>query len=498
MTHRLPLHLLLFLAALLLPLAAPAQTPLAQEDEDFLRFVDAAAELYYELQSSYVEDIDRREVLESALEGMIRPLDEHSQYMTPDILDQLNRDTSGTFSGIGIHISMRQGLPTVIAPIPGTPAAKAGLLPWDRIIEIDGESAEELDLLTVVDKITGPEGTLVELTVFRSGETEPLLFTIERGRIEIESVYHQMLDDSVGHIRIARFSENTAAHFAAAFDDLKAKGAKALVIDVRFNTGGLLREAIDLTDLFVPKGQIIVSTKGRNGRQNREYLADHDATITMPMAVLVNEGTASASEILAGALQDHGLATIIGPEGKNTFGKGSVQTVMTLDNPIEVTEAGNPRNSALRLTTAKYYTPSGRTIHHLGISPDLYVRIPDGHLRNLLQRGLLGDPSVTSSPDEETEPFFDLELEAARRHLRDELGVETPALDDDITLVVTTREEFEKKRDELLVKLTEAEALLESVAPDCPDYPEARAMRTEARWLRRALEPEKQENGEEE
>ncbi len=361
------------------------------EDEEFYRFVDVAAEVYSEIKNKYVEEVDSRTVLEGALSGMFRALDEHSQYMNPDMLKSLERDTSGEFSGIGIHISKRQGLLTVISPIPGSPAAEVGLQPWDRIIEIEGETTEGMDLSDAVKKLTGPSGTKVTFKVYRAGEKEPLEFTVTRQRMEIESVHSKMLENNIGYVRLTRFSENTTRDVRRALLEMKSQGMEGLIIDLRYNTGGLLKEAIDTADLFVDKGEMVVSTKGRMTNQNREYRSENEPICRLPLFVLVNEGSASASEILAGAIQDHRLGVILGPAGKNTFGKGSVQTISELYHTMTNDDDGNPMESAMRLTTAKYYTPSGRTIHHIGITPDIGVPLTRKHELELQRHGLIGD-----------------------------------------------------------------------------------------------------------
>ncbi|MBI1292025.1 PDZ domain-containing protein [bacterium] len=393
----------LVVALMLVGMRLDAAPKTDSDNEEFVRFIDVSAEVYREIRGKYVDDVEGRKVLEAALQGMFTALDEHSQYMDPRTLDSLNKDTGGNFSGIGIHITQRQGLLTVIAPIPGSPSQAVGLLPWDRIIEIEGETTEGMTLQDAVDKLTGPSGTQVTIKVFREGEPEPLEFTITRATIKIESVASQMLESNIAYIRIVRFSESTTADMRRAFLDLKAQGATSLVLDLRFNTGGLLREAIEVSDLFLPKHEIIVSTNGRLKSQKREYRAVEDPIITMPTFVLVNEGSASASEIVAGALQDHKRAVIIGPKGKNTFGKGSVQTIEQLRHSLYDDEDGNPKASAIRLTTARYYTPSGRTIHHIGITPDIGIPLPKNHERDLLRHGLLGDTTIPTTADEQPE-----------------------------------------------------------------------------------------------
>lgn len=373
----------------------------AADDEEFLRFVDVAAEVYSEIRGKYVDEVKSRDILDGALAGMVSRLDEHSQYMDPSMLDSLNKDTGGEFGGIGIHITVRQGLLTVIAPIPGSPSAALGIMPWDRIIEIDGKTTESMPLPDAVEKLTGPPGTKVKVKIYREGETEPLEFEITRAIIKVNSIHSRMLEDNIGYLRIARFSDNTTVDMRRALLELKSQGMKALILDMRYNSGGLLREAIEVSNLFVPRHEMIVSTKGRLRSQNKEYRATEDPIINLPTFVLVNEGTASASEIVAGALQDHHLAVIIGPAGKNTFGKGSVQTIETLRHTMYDDDNGNPKDSALRITTAKYYTPSGRTIHQIGITPDIGIPLTVAQERDLLRHGLYGDTMIPLTKEEE-------------------------------------------------------------------------------------------------
>lgn len=415
----------------------------ASEDEDFLRFVDVAAEVYNEVRGKYVDEVKSKDVLEGALQGMFSRLDEHSQYMDPSTLENLNKDTGGEFGGIGIHITMRQGLLTVIAPIPGSPSAALGVMPWDRIIEINGETTENMPLQDAVDKLTGPPGTKVKVKIFREGETQPLEFEITRAIIKIDSVYNKMLEDKIGYLRISRFSETTGVDARKGLLEMKAEGMKALILDLRYNSGGLLRESIEISNLFVAKHEMIVSTKGRLRSQNREYRATEDPMITgMPIFVLVNEGSASASEIVAGALQDHHLAVIVGPAGKNTFGKGSVQTIEPLRHSMYDDKDGNPKDSALRLTTARYYTPSGRTIHHIGITPDIGIPLTVDQERALLRHGLLGDTAIPMTQEEK-------EAEDAAKEKKS-LNIDQEAPQESIQ--VNTKEEpakeEEKKSDE--------------------------------------------------
>ena len=373
-----------------------------KKEEDFYKYADIFTEVYTEINKKYVDDVDARKLFEGALQGMFLSLDNHSQFMSPDSLEQLNKDTEGEFSGIGIHITLKDNVLTVIAPIPGSPAAKLGIQSWDRIIEIEGESTEGITLVEAVKKLTGPPGTEVSITIYRKGVSEPLHFTITRANIKIDSVYHRKIGDKIGYIRLAKFSDQTAEDVKKSLLTLMKQDVEGLIIDVRFNTGGLLKEVVDISDYFVPKGKTIVSTKGRLASQNQVYKSLNDPICELPIEILVNRGSASASEILTGAIKDHNLGVVIGPKGESTFGKGSVQTIEVLENTIEWDENNNPKPCGIRLTTAKYYTPSGKTINKVGIKPDIGVDLPEGNQTELASRGLLGDPDMN-------EPALDME-----------------------------------------------------------------------------------------
>jgi carboxyl-terminal processing protease len=364
------------------------------DDDQFWEFTAMFSEIYNEVQNKYVEEVDSKKLFEGALQGMFLTLDPHSQYMDPDSYSQLEKDTEGAFSGVGLHITIRDGVLTVIAPIPGSPAAKAGVRPWDRIVEIDGKKTEGISIMDAVKKLTGPEGTTVTIKVYREGESDFLTFTLVRKNIKVDSVYYKMLDDKVGYARIAKFSDSTSRDLRKAIEFFKEKNAKGIILDLRFNAGGLLKEAIEVSNLFLPKGKIIVSTKGRMKNQNQEFRAENDPVTDLPMIVLVNRSSASASEIVAGALKDHKRAIIMGPKGTRTYGKGSVQTIEEISHSFEKDENGNYRPAAIRLTTAKYYTPSGISIDKIGVTPDVAVELPKGHEVDLLRHGLYGDPSM--------------------------------------------------------------------------------------------------------
>lgn len=313
------------------------------------------------VEKNYVEEVKQKKLIDEAVNGMIKSLDPHSAYLTPDQYKELQVDTSGTFGGLGIVISMQNDQLTVVSPIEDTPAFKAGLKAGDRILKIDGQITKGMSIQDAVKKMRGPENTKVTLTILRKDFKEPRDFEITRAVIKIKSVKHNVYDDSIGYIRISAFQESTVDELRKALQQVSGKSGdlKGIVIDVRNNPGGLLDQAVKASDAFLKSGTI-VSTKGRAKAIESKFVARDDGNEpTCPIVVLVNEGTASASEILSGALQDNGRAIVL---GMPTFGKGSVQTVIPLED-----------GSALKLTTAKYYTPKGRSIQAEGIKPDIVV-----------------------------------------------------------------------------------------------------------------------------
>lgn len=404
-------------------------------EAEVYQFAQLFIEIYGDVQERYVEDVDSQKLFEGAIRGMFSALDPHSQWLSPDSLNQLTKETDGEFSGVGLHITLdNDGILTVIQPIPGTPASRAEVMPWDRIIEIDGESTEGITLVEAVKKLMGPDGSDVKIKVIREDEPEPLDFTLTRDKIKVESVFSKIIDGELGYIRIARFSETTADDVARALKRFEKEGVKGLIVDLRYDTGGLLDKAIEISDFFLPKEQLIVSTKGRDSRLDRHYYAEDDPLTDLPLVVLVNDGSASASEIFAGAIQDTNRGFIVGPEGKKTFGKGSVQTISTLRHSLSRTPEGEPLESGLRLTTAHYHTPSGRSIHNKGITPDFFVSdLTRDQERALLRHGLLGDPDTTSiasdtdsAEEAGTDPkltdengeFIDIQLRESLKYLR--------------------------------------------------------------------------------
>ena len=312
------------------------------------------------VQRNYVEEVEPRKLIYGAIQGMLSSLDPHSSFLRPDDYKELQVETKGSFSGIGIEITLRDGILTVVSPIEGTPAYRAGLKANDKILKINGKSTKDMGLLEAVKILRGPKGSKVTISIFREGWSELKDVTIVRDVIPIRSVRSRLIDNRYAYIRITTFRNNTTAELKKALYKMeKEKDIQGLIMDLRNNPGGLLDQAVSVADEFLEKG-LIVYTDGRVKDQKMRFSAHpnghhHD----YPVVVLVNEGSASASEIVAGALQDHKRAIILGTQ---TFGKGSVQTIIPLED-----------GSAVRLTTARYYTPSGRSIQAKGIEPDIIV-----------------------------------------------------------------------------------------------------------------------------
>src|SRR5262245_21398415 len=312
------------------------------------------------VQSNYVEVMENKKLVEGAIKGMLKTLDPHTSYMPPEMYKEMQVETEGQFGGLGIEITIRDDLLTVVSPIEDTPAFRAGLKSGDRIIKIDGEVTKDISLLDAVRKMRGPRGTPVTVTIMRDDFDAPKDFTITRDVIKIRSVSQRKLDDDIGYIRMRNFHKTTADELEEALHDLQEQKITGLVLDLRNNPGGLLNQAVEVVDKFVGKDQLSVYTQGRVRNQNMRFSSKGDRPhLEYPMVVLVNSGSASASEIVAGALQDHGRAIILGTQ---TFGQGSVQTIIPLSD-----------GSGLRLTTARYYTPKGYLIQGKGIAPDIKV-----------------------------------------------------------------------------------------------------------------------------
>ena len=380
-------------AAAVIACVAPLAASSEESSSETYRQLNLFGDVFERVRSSYVEEVGDKELIESAINGMLSSLDPHSSYLDPESFADMQVQTKGEFGGLGIEVTMENGVVKVVSPIDDTPAAKAGIQPGDYITHIDGESVIGLNLSDAVDKMRGPIDSDVKLTIVR-GTADPFDVTLKRAVIKIQSV-RSHLEGNVGYVRITSFSEQTDLGLRNAIEDLKKQaGAKlvGLVLDLRNNPGGLLDQAIAVSDDFIEQGEI-VSTRGRDPKAGQRFNAEPgDLTNGLPMVVIINSGSASASEIVAGALQDHHRAVLL---GTTSFGKGSVQTIIPL-----------PGHGAIRLTTARYYTPSGRSIQGSGIVPDIEVKQahlqpveeqPERHESDL--RGALGNDTLQKPAD---------------------------------------------------------------------------------------------------
>jgi len=355
------LLLFAFLTALFL-LGSYGDSRVSAIDRNIYKNLKTFSEVLDMVEKNYVEPVDNDKLIQGAINGMIKSLDPHSSFMTSDMYKELEVETRGSFGGLGIEITILKDVLTVVSPIEDTPAYIAGIKAGDQIIRIDGKTTKDITIMEAVKKLRGPRDTKVTITIMREGLTKPKDYVITRSIIKIRSVKTRVYDGQIGYIRIASFQERTVNDVKKALREIetKVRPLKGLVIDMRNNPGGLLNQSVEVSDLFLKSG-VIVSTRGRSkGMESKSVAKDDGDEPTCPIVVLVNEGTASASEIVSGALQDNGRAVILGAQ---TFGKGSVQTVIPLEG-----------GAALKLTTARYYTPNGRSIQAEGITPDIAVK----------------------------------------------------------------------------------------------------------------------------
>jgi carboxyl-terminal processing protease len=318
------------------------------------------SEVLTQIQKHYVDEAKVKELVQGAIRGMLSTLDPHSAYMTPEMYKEIQVETKGEFGGVGIQIGIKDNRLAVIAPIEGTPAQKAGIKSGDFIIKVNDETTKDLTLMEAVQKMRGPKGSKVNLTVQREGAPDPLQFTLIRDTIRIESVRSRVIENTIAYVRLTQFQEQSGKDLNKALKQFKEQKLTGMVLDLRNNPGGLLTAAVEVSEQFVASGKLIVSIKGRDGKKDEYFSRAKDQLDDHPMIILVNEGSASASEIVAGAMQDWGRAVVV---GTTSFGKGSVQTILPLGD-----------GSGLRLTTAKYYTPKGRSIQSTGITPDIVVK----------------------------------------------------------------------------------------------------------------------------
>jgi carboxyl-terminal processing protease len=348
------------------------------------------------VQKNYVEEIKTKDLIYGAIKGMLNTLDAHSAFMPPDVYKEIQVDTKGEFGGLGIQIGVKDSRLAVIAPIEDTPAARAGIKAGDFIVKVDNESTKDMSLMDAVQKMRGAKGTKVVLTIQRDGVADPLVYTLTREIIKIASVRSKLLENNIGYIKITQFQEQTVNDLTKDLKKLREQKAQSLILDLRNNPGGLLTSAVEVSEKFIEPGKLIVYIKGRDGKKDEYVSNSKDPWIVEPMFILVNEGSASASEIVSGALQDWGRAVIL---GTTTFGKGSVQTILPLSD-----------GSGLRLTTAKYYTPKGKSIQNTGIIPDIVVK------------PILTNEAKGSAPD--SPPLREKDLE---RHLKNEGKDQVPS-----------------------------------------------------------------------
>ncbi len=332
-----------------------------KKKDELYRQVELFSDTLAIIQTDYVDEVNFKDLIYGALKGMLSSLDPHSQFMDPDTYNELKVDTEGKFGGLGIEITIKDSLLTVVTPIEDTPAWKAGLKANDRIVKINNELTRDMSLTDAVKKLRGKPGEPVNITVLRESEKKVLEFKMVRAIIKIKDIKEsRILEDGVGYIRLVEFRENTSEDFNTALENLSKAGMNAFILDLRNNPGGLLDIAVKVAEKFIEKDKIIVTTKGRKSTQNLEFISrTSHPLLDIPMVALINEGSASGSEIVAAALQDYKRAIILGTK---SFGKGSVQSVIPLSD-----------GSALRLTTSKYFTPSGKQIHEKGVIPDIVV-----------------------------------------------------------------------------------------------------------------------------
>ncbi len=335
------------------------QKVISSENEIYEK-IDVFGEVLEKINKEYVDEINQSDSMDSAINGLLQSLDPYSGYMSPEIFNEMQTETSGEFGGLGIEVTMESGVVKVISPIDDTPASKAGIKAGDYIVKINDTQVQGKSLSEAVELMRGPVGSSIELTIRRRGEKKALTFNVTREIIQIKSVKAELLEKNIGYIRLTSFNENSAGQIKKEINKFeKNKNLKSYILDLRNNPGGLLSQAIKISDFFLDNGEI-VSTKSRQQSENRKWFAKKgDLTKGKTILVLINYGSASASEIVAGALKDHKRAILI---GENSYGKGSVQSIIPLKN-----------KGAIRLTVAKYYLPSGKSISEVGVSPDIEI-----------------------------------------------------------------------------------------------------------------------------
>ncbi len=398
------------------------------------------------VKRNYVENPNSKELIEGAIRGMIAGLDPHSSYMSERAFKEMSLDIKGEFQGVGIQIGIKNAMLTIIAPIEGTPGDRAGLLAGDKILKINDEWTKDMPIDQAVDKMRGPKGSQVRLLIQREAWDKPREFKITRDTIKVQSVKSKMLDNEVGYVKIIQFQGQTADELEKSLKGLEAKGIKKLVLDMRNNPGGILDASVDVSGKFLPKDSLVVYLQGRQKSDRKDYLTtSSEPPRSYPIVVLVNTGSASASEIVAGALQDSKRALIIGTQ---TFGKGSVQTVFPIEN-----------GGGIRLTTAKYYTPSGRSIQNVGITPDLEVKLPT------VKEPKEGEPVHVLVREKDLERH--LKNDTLKEEKKDKKKKSDAAVEDDFSMEVMPKDEKDdiqiQKAVEILKTSTKAEDVFKNI-----------------------------------
>jgi len=426
--------LVLLLAGVLIGQQMVQAKPDTYED---LKAFTQAMEL---IKRNYVEVPDTKDLIQGAIRGMVSNLDPHSSYMNEKQFKEMSMDIRGEFTGVGIQIGIKNQQLTIIAPIEDTPGYRAGLAAGDKIMKINDEWTKDMTIEQAVDTMRGPKGTSVRLLIYREGWDKPKEFKIVRDVIKVVSVKSRMLDNNIGYVKIIQFQGQTTDELEKALKNLESKGMKKLVIDLRNDPGGLLDASVDVSSKFMPKDKLVVYLQGRQPNDRKDFLTTgSDTSRTYPIVVLVNTGSASASEIVAGALQDSKRALIVGTQ---TFGKGSVQTVFPLES-----------GGGLRLTTAKYYTPSGRSIQNVGITPDVEVKLPT------IKEAKEGEPVHMVVREKDLE-----------RHLKNDTVKEEkkkkeqqPANEDDFTLETVPKEDKDDIQLQKAIEILNPAVLAEDV-----------------------------------
>jgi len=387
---------------------------LTDGDEDTRTNLELFNEVIQKIRTDYVDgkDLTSQQLVYSALRGAVSKLDPHSEFLDADSYQDLQDDTEGQFGGLGLVVQMKNGFMTVVAPMDDSPGLRAGILAGDRIVQVEGTNIEKQILTDVVKQLRGPAGSVVSLTVYRPSTKVTKTYQLKRAVIQMAMVKDldgkrnfPLLTNGVGYVQILQFGEKTGAELQTALDKLKSQGMKGLIIDLRWNPGGLLDEAVEVCEKFLPKGSLVVSTEGRRAVEKYAAEGSGDELPGLPIVVLVNLDTASAAEIVTGCLQDYHRAVVL---GEKTFGKGSVQTIFPFDD-----------GSALKLTVAKYYTPSHKVIHQKGITPDILVPVTDAEeAAQILKREPGGADSLPDAERKHVEGMADQQLERAEDLLK--------------------------------------------------------------------------------